>query len=314
MIWKYVKEYAFWYLLYAILSGLYLLIFFLYRLPLYYFVTSLCLNLTILVMMSCWLYAKFRRKMVILQQFLDISELEELQLPSDTAYHDLIAEMKMSETTKLLEAKSQREGLRNLIKMWSHQMKVPLSALSLMVQTDRLEKKEVHKQVLCMEKYLDTLLTYLKFSSNAYDFRFESCSVRSIVTELIKKYRISFLIKQLSVDIQGEWLVKSDKKWLSFAISQILDNAVKYSREGGQICVQLDENGLTLLDTGIGILAEDLPRLFEEGFTGFNGHEHKKATGLGLYMTKQVLDKLELSITIDSQIEKGTTVRIAKKA
>lgn len=312
MIWKFFKEYAVWYLLYGILSVLYLLTFYLYHLPLSYFSASVGVNLTILVMLTIWQYLIFRRKLLILEHFLYVSELEELHLPSEKAYYDLIVQLKEKESAKQLATVSQQKDLQNLVKMWSHQMKVPLSALSLMAQTDHLEKKEVRQQLLRMEKYLDTLLTYLKFSDNKDDFRFELCSVRSIVTDLVKKYRISFLAKHLSVDMQGDWTVKSDKKWLSFAISQILDNAIKYSREGGQISIQLSPDGMCLSDTGIGILAEDLPRLFEEGFTGFNGHEHKKATGLGLYMTKQVLDKLELTIALDSQVDVGTTVTISK--
>ena len=145
------------------------------------------------------------------------------------------------------------------------------------------------------------------------DFRFEVCSVRELVVDLVKKYRVSCLAKELSVEVIGDWQLKSDKKWLSFAISQVLDNAIKYSKRGGHIQVQLDEDGIQISDTGMGILPEDLPRLFEEGFTGYNGHEHKKATGLGLYMTKQVLDKLDLVICVHSQVEEGTQVFIYKE-
>ena len=205
------------------------------------------------------------------------------------------------------------ESLQTMVKMWSHQMKVPLSALSLMAQTDQLDRQEVRQQLLRLENYLDTLLTYLKFSQHKDDFRFEALSARSLVVDLVKKYRVSCLAKELSVEVSGDWQLKSDKKWLSFAISQILDNAIKYSKRGGHIQVQLDEDGIQIADTGMGILPEDLPRLFEEGFTGYNGHEHKKATGLGLYMTKQVLDKLDLAIRVHSQVEEGTQVFIYKE-
>ena len=167
--------------------------------------------------------------------------------------------------------------------------------------------------MLRLENYLDTLLTYLKFSQHKDDFRFEALSARSLVVDLVKKYRVSCLAKELSVEVSGDWQLKSDKKWLSFAISQILDNAIKYSKRGGHIQVQLDEDSIQISDTGMGILPEDLPRLFEEGFTGYNGHEHKKATGLGLYMTKQVLDKLDLGIRVHSQVEEGTQVFIYKE-
>lgn len=162
-----------------------------------------------------------------------------------------------------------------------------------------------------MQNYLDTLLTYLKFSQNKDNFRFERLSVRDITIENVKKYRIPCLLKQLSIEVEGDWLLASDRKWLSFAISQILDNAIKYSKEQDKIRIEITDGRISISDNGIGILEEDLPRLFEEGFTGFNGHENQKATGLGLYMTKQILDSLNLAISITSQVDKGTQVTIA---
>ena len=111
----------------------------------------------------------------------------------------------------------------------------------------------------------------------------------------------------------GDWELKSDKKWVTFALTQIIDNAIKYSKNNGKIIIRIFQASIEISDDGIGILEEDLPRIFEEGFTGFNGHEHQKATGLGLYMTKQVLDSLNLDITIHSQIDQGTQVFITPK-
>ena len=162
-----------------------------------------------------------------------------------------------------------------------------------------------------MQNYLDTLLTYLKFSQNKDNFRFERLSVRDITIENVKKYRIPCLLKQLSIEVEGDWLLASDRKWLSFAISQILDNAIKYSKEQGKIRIEITDGRISISDNGIGILEGDWPRLLEEDFTGFNGHENQKATGLGLYMTKQILDSLNLAISITSQVDKGTQVTIA---
>ena len=133
-----------------------------------------------------------------------------------------------------------------------------------------------------------------------------------MAVDLVKTYRVSCLAKGLSVQIEGDWQVKTDKKWLTFALTQILDNAIKYSKEDGTITIAMSHSGLTLADQGLGILPEDLPRLFDEGFTGYNGHEHQKATGLGLFMTKQVLDSLGLSIQVSSQPGQGTTVWLGK--
>ncbi len=313
MIGLFFKEYGKWYLLYACMSALYFLSFFLYRLPTAYFLTSLTFNLALLLVLSLWFYLSFRKKMKVLADFLSLEELADLNQPSDVAYGAILSKLKSDEADCLLDLKSQQQDLQDVVKMWSHQMKVPLSALSLMAQTGQLDRQEVRQQLLRLENYLDTLLTYLKFSQHQDDFRFEALSARSLVVGLVKKYRVSCLAKELSVEVSGDWQLKSDKKWLSFAISQILDNAIKYSKRGGHIQVQLDEDGIQISDTGMGILPEDLPRLFEEGFTGYNGHEHKKATGLGLYMTKQVLDKLDLVICVHSQVEEGTQVFIYKE-
>ena len=299
--------------MYALMSALYFLSFYLYHLPLSYFWVSLLFNLTLLLILSIWLFIQFRKKLLVIQNFFFVQDLDDLSLPSELAYQQLIEQLIAAESEKGLVEKSRVESLQTIVKMWSHQMKVPLSALSLMAQTDQLDRQEVRQQLLRLENYLDTLLTYLKFSQHKDDFRFEALSARSLVVDLIKKYRVSCLAKELSVEVSGDWQFKSDKKWLSFAISQILDNAIKYSKRGGHIQVQLDEDGIQFSDTGIGILPEDLPRLFEEGFTGYNGHEHKKATGLGLYMTKQVLDKLDLVICVHSQVEEGTQVFIYKE-
>ncbi|AND79348.1 sensor histidine kinase [Streptococcus pantholopis] len=312
MIWKFFKEYRLWYSLYAIMSALYFLMFYLYRLPLSYFINSLILNLTLLILVTIWQYHKFKQKLNILHHFIYVEELKELRSPSERSYQDLIAKLKDKESEESFAAKAEMEEWQSLIKMWSHQMKVPISALSLMAQTDHLESNEVQQQLMKLQNYLDSLLTYMKFSQNKDDFRFEEVSVSSLIREIIKKYRITFLAKNLSVTIQGDWLLKTDKKWLSFALSQVLDNAIKYSKNNGSIDILITDSSITVADKGIGILDEDLPRLFEEGFTGYNGHKHQKATGLGLYMTKKILENLNLTIEISSQIDKGTDVIISK--
>lgn len=236
-----------------------------------------------------------------------------LQAPSDLAYKAVIEKVLEDQLDDRLSYKTREENLQQLIKMWSHQMKVPISAISLMAQTNQLNQSDVQSQLLRLENDLARLLNYVKFSQNQSDFRFEKCQVREILVDLIKKNQVFFLQKDISVSIEGEWELKSDKKWLSFVFSQILDNAIKYNKKGGRITISIQENQVLIEDTGMGILKEDLPRLFEEGFTGYNGHEHQKATGLGLYMAKKILNSLELEIAVDSQIDRGTQVYITRK-
>lgn len=311
MIKAFLKEYRFFYSQYAILVGIYWLVFYLYRLPMHYFLTANIISLTTLGLISLWKYYQFKTKIKTLQEFIYVTDLDSLTLPSDKVYHSLIIKLNEEASKKLLQQRNQQKNTESLIKMWSHQMKLPLSAMSLMVQTQSTDVKEYQQQVFRLEKYLNNLLSYLKFKQHHDDFRFRIVSVREIISSIVKESRYLCIAKELSVTIQGNCQLKTDKKWLRFALMQLIDNAIKYSTKGGNITITLSSKSIIILDNGIGILSEDLPRLFDEGFTGFNGHEHQKATGLGLYMTKEILDQLNLDIKVNSLIGEGTQVIIS---
>lgn len=274
--------------------------------------TSLTI-LTLLILQGFGNYIRFKKKMKILQEFIYVNELNQLNSPSEQAYRSLIIKLKEAEAEAALNQLNNQKNTEALIKMWSHQMKLPLAAMSLMIQTNHTDIKDYQIQVLRLEHYLNNLLSYLKFNQHSDDFRFQVYSVKQLVTSVIKKSSQTCIAKGISVAVDGDWQLSTDNKWLSFALTQIIDNAIKYSKPQGHIKVSIKEGSIFISDNGIGILEEDLPRLFEEGFTGYNGHEHQKATGLGLFMTKQILDKLNLNITISSQVDQGTLVVIQKK-
>ncbi|MFI3150083.1 sensor histidine kinase [Streptococcus suis] len=311
MIAKFIREYRSFYFAYLVLAASFLLLFLLYKLPTEFLQNALILSLTLLILLTAGLFWKFRNRMRALEDYVHEEALPLLNKPMDLAYLNLIEAEKEVTREQLLDYKSREEDLQAMVKMWSHQMKVPLAALSLMSQTDNLNQQDVDHQLLRLDNYMANLLNYLKLSNHASDFRFEQVEVREVVVDLVKKYRQQFLQRDISVAIDGDWQLKTDRKWLSFALSQVLDNALKYNKTGGSVTIALDK-GITISDTGLGILPEDIPRLFDEGFTGYNGREHQKATGFGLYLTKRVLHQLELDIDVDSQVEVGTNVRIFK--
>ncbi|MEK0400447.1 sensor histidine kinase [Streptococcus suis] len=311
MIAKFIREFRSFYFAYLVLAGSFILLFYLYKLPSEFLQNALLLSLTLIILLTVGLFWKFRNRMRALEDYVHEEALPLLNKPVDLAYLNLIEAEKEATREQLLVYKSREEDLQAMVKMWSHQMKVPLAALSLMSQTDNLNQQDVNHQLLRLDNYMANLLNYLKLTNYASDFRFEQVEVREVIVDLVKKYRNQFLQKDISVTIDGNWLLKTDRKWLSFALSQIIDNALKYNKTGGKVTIELNE-GISISDTGIGILAEDIPRLFDEGFTGFNGREHQKATGFGLYLTKRVLNQLELAIYVESQLEVGTTVSITK--
>lgn len=309
MILLFFKEYRGWYLLYLLISLSLLGMFALYQLPLDFIFQSLFFTSSLLLIWTIGLFILFHRKQKMLESDCYEDNLRAFHLPSDLAYLKLLAQEKVASKEKILAYKSRENELESLVKIWSHQMKVPLAALSLMSQTNQLSQTEVNHQLLRLDNYMDNLLNYMKLSHQASDFRFERIEVKDIVVALIKKYRSQFLQKEMTVEVVGSWQLKSDRKWLTFACSQVIDNAMKYSHDGSTLAIHL-EDGLTISDQGIGILPEDIPRLFEEGFTGYNGREHQKASGFGLYLTKRILTQLGLAIEIRSQLDHGTQVRI----
>lgn len=312
MIRLFIKEYKSWYILYFLLLFLNFLVFFLVHLPLDYFITAGWVSLGFLLLYTVPSYLKFKRKIEILQDFIYVNELNDLQSPSELAYLNVIQKILSQSDFSQQELIKQKENLNQMIKMWVHQMKIPLSVLSLMDQTKAYDKVEGKIQLFKMENYLKQLLTYLKFSDYNDDYIFEQVQVADLIKQIIKSYAYVCISKDISISVSGRCKIKTDRKWLSFALEQIIDNAIKYSKHGGNIKIELSDDSIEISDTGIGILDSDINRIFDDGFTGFNGHEHQKASGLGLYMTKRVLNNLELEISITSEIEKGTKVTITK--
>lgn len=262
------------------------------------------------------LYLSFAcQRFIQLHQFLARTSVENLPYFPDTSligedYQQLLIGLEQWHQEKYQELLKFDKDLLDLTRVWTHQMKVPIAALDLMTQTNNLTQSDVQHQLLELDNYLNILLSYLRLQNTSTDFRFETFDVADVTRDIIKKYANQFIMKNLSVRIEGSWRLTSDRKWLTVALEQIINNAVKYTKTGG-VTIKFDES-ITIADTGIGILPEDLPRLFEHGFTGYNGRHHQKSTGLGLYLTKEILDKLELTVTMTSQVEQGTEVQIKK--
>lgn len=232
-------------------------------------------------------------------------------------YQELIRQL--YEEKKELESSVQieKQELSDYYSMWVHQIKTPIAALGVLIQSGE-EVQESPKaqeltrsmkmEVFRIEQYVDMVLTYLRMGSATSDYAFRICSLEEIVRQAVRKYSQMFIMTRtrLHLEIQDQKIL-TDEKWLTFVIEQILSNAVKYAR-GGEISIYTEDKILVIADDGIGIAEEDLPRIFEKGFTGYNGRANKKSTGIGLYLCKSIIDRLHHTIWIESKPEKGTKV------
>lgn len=201
---------------------------------------------------------------------------------------------------------------------WAHQIKTPIAAMSLILQNQReesLQNAELSEQLFRIEQYVEMVLGFIRSESIANDMVIRPYYLDDIIKQSVKKYSRQFIRRKLSFDYPGTKInALTDEKWFSFILEQLLMNALKYT-EKGKISIRVYEetNGscaISVSDTGIGIRPEDLPRIGEKGFTGYNGREDKKSTGIGLYLCRKIAGRLSHSFRIESELEKGTTVTI----
>lgn len=167
------------------------------------------------------------------------------------------------------------------------------------------------EQLQSVEQYVEMVLGYLRLESPSSDYVIRNYALDDIVRQAVRKYASQFIRRKLRLEYTPlNVSVITDEKWLLFVIEQVLSNALKYTRSGSVSVTLEAPKTLCIRDTGIGIAPEDLPRVFEKGFTGSNGRTDKRATGIGLYLCRRILEKLGHTIAITSEVGVGTTVRI----
>lgn len=202
--------------------------------------------------------------------------------------------------------------------VWAHQIKTPIAALSLTVQNieDDSLRQILQSELVRTEEYADMVMGYIRLQSSDSDFVFENIEINDVVRQEIRRMRTMFMSKKLGVsfdpDSSDGIKAVTDKRWISFALGQVLTNAIKYSSEG-VISINVTNDYIEVKDQGIGIAQEDLPRIFEKGYTGYNGRSDKKSTGIGLYLVKKAMTSIGGDIEVSSQLGEGTTVKLIYK-
>ena len=195
--------------------------------------------------------------------------------------------------------------------VWAHQIKTPLAAMKLSLQNeDSALARQLSADLFRTEQYVEMVLAFLRLGADSTDYVLRPCRLDDVLKQSLRKFAPEFIGRKLSLSYEPTAsTVVTDEKWFAFLFEQLLSNALKYTREGG-ITVTAADNMLTIADTGIGIAAADLPRVFDKGFTGYNGRDDKTASGLGLYLCKRVCDALNIRIALTSEAGSGTTVTL----
>lgn len=314
---SYIKKNLKIYLLLIVFIFIFVLIFYLYNLPFEALFYSGLLCFVAALITSIIDFNNYRKSYIYLK-YLESNILNSMEnLPKSldirVEYYQKIIERLHNEVEKLkIEDNKKMEGLVDYYSMWIHQIKTPIAAINFLLDNEEIDVKAFRQELFKIERYVEMVLTYIRLGSETSDYVITSIDLDEVVRENIKKYATLFINKKIKLNyVSHETYVISDKKWLGFAFEQLLSNAIKYTKSGGEISINISESELTIEDNGIGIYEEDLPRIFEQSFTGLNGRYEKKSSGLGLYLCKKTLDKLQHKIEITSEVNKGTKVIVS---
>lgn len=300
-----------------IFVGIFTVVFSLYELPVEAVVYASLLCFALLVLYGIYDYVIFLRKHRRLYELksdiaisVDMLPVAMNQIEQD--YRDLVQALFMDKQQYIARSDRERSDMLDYYTLWVHQIKTPIAAMRLIFQGDATDQyNELQAQLFKIEQYVEMVMAYLRVGSESTDFILKEYEINGMVKQAVRKYASMFIRKKISVKLgQLKAKVLTDEKWLCFVIEQVISNAIKYTKDGNITIDSEYETTLVIRDTGIGIAPEDLPRICEKGFTGYNGRSDKRASGIGLYLTKQILMKLGHAISFESEVGKGTIVRI----
>ena len=302
-------------LAFVLCSIVFVLIFSLYDLPVGAVLYSAVLSAVIclaLFLASFIRYCKRCRMLQKMQQEITVT-IQHLPQPQDCkeqAYQELLKRLFQKQQEQAQAWQVRCSDMMEYYTAWTHQMKTPIAAMQLHLQAEHSpENRALLDELQRIEQYVEMVLCYLRLDSDFTDYLFAKYDLDNIVRQAVRKFASQFIRRKLRLEYAPLNVnVITDEKWLLFVIEQVLSNALKYTR-AGSITIELEApKPLVIRDTGIGVAPEDLPRIFEKGYTGLNGRTDRKATGLGLYLCRRVCENLGIGLRAESTPGTGTTV------
>lgn len=316
----YIKQKSKILLIILLFCIIFAIVFYLYKLPVeaVIYPSLLCILFGAILMVLD--FAKIKRRHKILEKLGNmpsamIDELPPVSNINDYGYQRIIRSLQKEISQLESDSNNRFNDMVDYYTVWAHQIKTPIASMRLTLQNeDTPLSRKLLSDLFRIEQYVEMIMAFLRLDSTSSDYVFKEHNIDTIIRQAVKKYANEFIDRKISLVYNPiDYTVVTDDKWLSFVIEQILSNALKYTQKGS-IKMYMNENMMLCIeDTGIGIAPEDLPRIFEKGYTGYNGRSDKKASGLGLYLCKRICKNLDTGITVLSEIDKGTIVRIDLK-
>lgn len=317
LFWEYLKGHK---RIVAILVGfciMFAVSFMLYHLPIgaVLYPTILCVGIGFI---SCLVdFLRVKREHESLQKIQTITDAMTASFPvaetvQDSDYREIIRLLSEEHNAYRRETNRKYTDMIEYYTVWAHQIKTPIASMRLHLQNeDSTLSRKLSSDLFRIEQYVDMVLTFLRLDSDSTDYVFKEYDLDEIVKPAVKKFSSEFISRKLRLVYEPlNTMVVTDEKWLSFVIEQVLSNALKYTPTGSITISLVGEKTLRIEDTGIGIAPEDLPRIFENGYTGYNGRTDRKASGIGLYLCRRICRNLGHTITASSTVDVGTVIDI----
>lgn len=287
--------------------------FFLYRLPLEAVLYPAVLNGILALVMAVVDFGKVREKKRELDKIKKLTADMLVSLPKissvyDNAYNEIIENLQ-SEVIRVENGTAEKYAdMMEYYSVWVHQIKTPIASMRLTLQNDDSAlSRTIRSDLFRIEQYVEMVLAFLRLDSDSSDYVFKEYNVDDIIRKVVRKFSSEFIHMKISLSFEPcNFRFITDEKWFAFVIEQILSNALKYTRKGSIKIYMPKPETLCIEDTGIGIASEDLPRIFERGYTGYNGRTDTGASGLGLYLCKRICKNLSIGIRVESEVDKGT--------
>lgn len=281
----------------------------------------LYLNLLCFVVLIVYLISSFVYHIRRLDELKNDVEVGNIPFPHtylQKEYYNIIYNILEEKQNVVIEYLNKKKEHADYTNSWVHEVKTPIATLRLLLEFYDIEKEvknSIEEEIDSIDNYIEQALYFSRIDDFAKDYLISDYNLDELVKSVVKINKKVFISKNINIFIDNlNFNVKTDAKWLTYILNQIVANSLKYTGENGLIKIygKSTSEGIDLVieDDGIGIIPEDLSRIFEKSFTGQNGRLNKKSTGLGLYMAKKLCEKLGHSISAESEIDKYTKITI----
>lgn len=242
----------------------------------------------------------------------------------DEIYQELLRKVGSSAIEEIHKIEDEQKEYEDYIEQWIHEVKTPITSIHLMLENRISEnpglKKDLNVELSRLENDVELALYYARSEQIYRDYLIQKLNVRKVLLKVVNKNRTVIMNSSVAIDLDCDEALYAygDEKWLVFMLTQVLLNAIKYKAEADAKVVMRAKRDnkrivLNIIDNGKGIKKEELPRIFDKGFTGSNGRDNEKSTGMGLYLVHKLCEKLEIDIKADSVYGEFTEISFSLK-